>query len=256
MTTPQQSTPPQSTSPQSTSPPGPATGLKKVVPPTATPGAVWTTSLFALALIALGGIAIRDISVDRGWITGSGWIAAASRWVGDMTWQNWFWAVAVALIVVGLLFVWTAIRPRTKTHIPLDGVGVVDGYAPSTWTRKVDVARRASAVAREAAGVTRAETTVKRRKVVTRITTTDESPASSEAVREAIAAAIAPVLPKHSVKVTTATVHVPRAHTPPAPVTRPVLPDPVDDGDDSDEARDDAGGAASAPVSTTKETRP
>jgi len=239
--------------------PGPASGLKKIVPPTATPGAVWTTSLFAVALIALGGVAIRDICVDQKWIAGSEWIAAASRWVAKLSWQGWFWAVAIALIVVGLLFVWTSIRPRSKTHIALDGAGTVDGYAPSTWTRKVDVARRASAVARQAAGVTKAESTVKRRKVITRITSSDEAPASADAVRDAITAAIAPVLPKHTVKVKTTVVRIPKSQKPPPPSGRPDLPDPiVDDAvdDDSDATTSAPSDAPTATVpATTKEVR-
>lgn len=244
----------------STTPTGPAKGLKKIVPPTATPGAVWITSLFALALIALGAIAIRDICVDQRWITGSQWIAAASRWIADLSWQGWFWAVAIALIVVGLLFVWTAIRPRTKTHIALDGAGTVDGYAPSTWTRKVDVARRASAVARQAKGVTKADSTVKRRKVITRITTSDEAPASSDAVRDAITAAIAPVLPKHTVKVKTIVVRIPKSQTPPPPSGRPDLPDPIVGDASEDDAASTPATASSAPSptktpATTKEVR-
>ncbi|MEH3153787.1 MAG: DUF6286 domain-containing protein [Gordonia paraffinivorans] len=238
--------------------PGPATGLKKIVPPTATPGAVWITSLFALALIAVGAIAIRDISVDQKWITGSQWIAAASRWIAKLSWQGWFWAVAVALIVVGVLLVFTAIRPRSRTHIPLDGAGTVDGYSPSTWTRKVDVARRASAVARQAKGVTKADSTVKRRKVITRITTSDEAPASADAVRDAITAAIAPVLPKHTVRVKTIVVRIPKSQTPPPPSGRPVLPEPIvgdaDDDRDGDTSETASAAAASAP-STTKEVR-
>ncbi|GAA2058942.1 DUF6286 domain-containing protein [Williamsia deligens] len=239
---------------------GPAKGLKKIVPPTATPGAVWTTSLFAIALIALGGIAIRDICVDQKWISGSEWIAAASRWIGRLSWQGWFWAVAIALIVVGLLLLWTAIRPRTKTHIALDGAGTVDGYAPSTWTRKVDVARRASAVARGVAGVTAANTNVKRRKVVTRITTNDEAPADADAVRTAVTAAVTPVLPKHSVKVKTHTVKIPRSQTPPAPSGRPDLPEPIVDTDeDSPEAPSSTAGStpstSTTSSTTTKEVR-
>lgn len=240
----------------STTPTGPATGLKKIVPPTATPGAVWITSLFALALIAVGAIAIRDICVDQKWIGGSQWIAAASRWIADLSWQGWFWAVAIALIIVGLLLVWTAIRPRTKTHIALDGAGTVDGYSPSTWTRKVDVARRASAVARQAKGVTKAESTVKRRKVITRITFADESPASADAVRDAITAAIAPVLPKHTVKVKTTVVRIPKSQTPPQPSGRPVLPEPiVGDAPDDDADGPSTPATASSASSTTKEVR-
>ncbi|MGU3291094.1 DUF6286 domain-containing protein [Williamsia sp. M5A3_1d] len=240
------------TTPQSQGAPeaGPAPRLKKIVPPTATPGAVWTTSLFAIALIAAGGVAIRDICVDQGWITGSEWIAAASRWIADLSWQAWFWAVAIALIVIGLFFVWTAIRPRSKTHIALDGAGTVDGYSPSTWTRKVDVARRASAVARQHAGVTRADSTVKRRKVVTRITTTDEAPASTDAVREAIAASIATVLPKHSVKIKTTTLKTPKSQPPPPAAGRPSLPEPIVESTDDDETDPVA---ASGTTPTTKE---
>ncbi|WP_328856281.1 alkaline shock response membrane anchor protein AmaP [Williamsia herbipolensis] len=237
---------------QGTPDPGPAPRLKKIVPPTATPGAVWVTSLFAIALIALGGVAIRDICVDQKWITGSGWIAAASRWIGDLSWQGWFWAVAIALIVVGLFFVWTAIRPRSKTHIALDGAGTVDGYSPSTWTRKVDIARRASAVARQSAGVTRADSTVKRRKVVTRITTTDEAPASADEVRASIATSIATVLPKHTVRVKTITIKTPKSQTPPPASGRPSLPEPIVESSADDETAP-ATTSAGATVSTTKE---
>ncbi|MGZ8177927.1 DUF6286 domain-containing protein [Williamsia sp. SKLECPSW1] len=236
--------------------PGPASGLKKLVPPTATPGAVWITSLFAVALIALGGVAIRDICVDQKWISGSGWIAAASRWIADLSWQGWFWAVAIALIVVGLLLLWIAVKPRARTHIPLDGAGTVDGYAPSTWTRKGDVARRASAVARQIAGVTKATSTVKRRRIITRITTTDEAPADADAVRDAVTAAITTVLPKHSVRVRTTTVRVPRSQTPPPASDRPTMPEPLDDeAPESEKTTPDSSSTAETVPATAKEVR-
>ena len=48
-------------------------------------------------------------------------------------------AVAVGCLLVGLYFVYAAVRPRRRTHRPLRATGL--------WTRDTDVARRLSAIA-------------------------------------------------------------------------------------------------------------
>lgn len=75
---------------------------------TATYGGV----LVATALIAAGGLAIRDAlnSADP-------WIAPALRWAADAQWQWWVWPIAAVAALVGLLLLVASVTPRRRTHV-------------------------------------------------------------------------------------------------------------------------------------------
>ncbi len=130
----------------------PATQVPDGQEPKASPAVrVWAV-LLGLALIALAAVAGREV-----WRL----VAApeATSWTqpfidlmatdGLRTWMPWAGAAA---IVVGLVFLGIAAKPRRRTHQRLST------SAGSAWVRHVDIARRCSAVARRVPGVAAART--------------------------------------------------------------------------------------------------
>ncbi|MGV9713571.1 DUF6286 domain-containing protein [Gordonia sp. NPDC003424] len=130
----------------------------KVFAPAAMPSATWPGLLVGIALLALAAIAVRDLLVDIGWLSGEQWIRAALDRVAAIRWWTWMWPVAVLAILAGLFLLWHAVRPRQRTHLSLAGYQVM-------WTRRVDLARRCSAAVSEVPGVDHASTVVGRRTV-------------------------------------------------------------------------------------------
>ncbi|MFT3660441.1 MAG: DUF6286 domain-containing protein [Gordonia sp. (in: high G+C Gram-positive bacteria)] len=130
----------------------------RVRAPAATPGAVIVGALLGLLLLVLAGIAIRDLVVRAGWVDGPEWLRGAAHWSTDVGWHGWTWAVAAALIAVGLGMVWSAVKPRRRNHLPVGASGVL-------WTLPRAVARRCSAAVADVPGVDRAVTLVGRRTV-------------------------------------------------------------------------------------------
>ncbi len=209
---------------------------RRLTPPTATPGSVIVTTVFALGLLTVAGIAIRDFIIEMDWISGTEWIAAASRWISSLSWQAWMWPTAIALVIVGLWFLIVSITPRPKTHFAVAGAADVDGYSPSTWTRRVDLARRSSAVARDVADVLEAKTVVKRRKVMVEVLLAADSEPTRAAIIDQVAAAIGPVAPGRAVKLKARVKKVDQSVVPPAPIARPAMPDSFATADDGNEA--------------------
>ena len=170
----------------------------KVHPPSSYPGAAILGSLLGLALLGVAAVGIRDHLVRFGWISGTPWTESAASWIERSTWQNWMWPAAVALVVVGLLFVWIAIKPRRKTHETMDRYGVM-------WTRRGDAARRCSAALMEVPGVAHATTVVRRRSAKAVVTTS--IPVDSELLRTTAIDALAPVRDSPRVKIREITRH-------------------------------------------------
>lgn len=69
-----------------------------------------------LAFFALGVLALRDSLVSLGWLGGTRWIDAVPRIADDLRWAWWTWPAAIAAIVVGVVFVISAIKPRRRSH--------------------------------------------------------------------------------------------------------------------------------------------
>ncbi|MFE0750654.1 hypothetical protein [Gordonia sp. NPDC058843] len=136
----------------------PKTDHGHVFAPAALPGAAIAGGVLGLAFIALGAVAVRDIAVNANWLDGRAWSVTAAEWIADLQWQNWMWPAAIGAIILGLLLLWIAIKPRRRTHLELAGG---DGM----WTRPGDVARRCSAAVSDLPGVLDADTVVTRRKI-------------------------------------------------------------------------------------------
>ncbi|WP_439029290.1 DUF6286 domain-containing protein [Gordonia terrae] len=128
------------------------------LPPAALPGAAIAGAALGLAFIALGAVAVRDIAVSAAWLDGRAFSLTAAEWIADLQWQNWMWPAAIGAIILGLVLLWIAVKPRRRTHLALSGD---DGM----WTRPGDVARRCSAAVSDLPGVLDADTVVTRRKL-------------------------------------------------------------------------------------------
>jgi hypothetical protein len=134
------------------------TASEDVFPPAALPGAAIAGAALGLTLLGVAAVAVRDIAVDSNWLDGSPWSVTAAEWIAELQWQNWMWPAAIGLIVVGLVLLWIAVRPRRRTHLEL-------AAGEGMWTRPGDVARRCSAAVSDLPGVLDADTIVTRRKV-------------------------------------------------------------------------------------------
>lgn len=118
----------------------------------------WWALLLSLALFALAAVFGREAWRVSTHATVDSWTqpfidvmsAEAQGSAAVAPWMLWGGAAG---IVVGLLMLYAALRPRRHTHVELAS-GTVSG-----WTRQVDIARRCSATARKVPGVSAARTT-------------------------------------------------------------------------------------------------
>ena len=150
---------------------------RRLFTPSATPAAVFVGVVLGAALLALFAVVVRELVERTGLVSGSSWSHATSSWFADARWFTWSWVIAVALIVVGVALLVSAVKPRRRTHLRLAG-------HESLWTRAGDVARRCSAAVSEIPGVRNATTVVGRRRA--RITViADEQVDRAELEREA-----------------------------------------------------------------------
>lgn len=118
----------------------------------------WWALLLSLALLALAAVFGREAWRVSTHATVDSWTqpfidvmsADAQGSAAIAPWMLWGGAAG---IVVSLLMLYAALRPRRRTHVELAS-GAISG-----WTRQVDIARRCSATARKVPGVGAARTT-------------------------------------------------------------------------------------------------
>jgi len=123
------------------------------------PGAVTVVGLILAVLVAaLGVVGVHDALIAAGTVAGTPWIDAAVTPFNKLTPHVWLVPVGVALVVLGLWLVLTALRPRRRTAIALDA-------RTGVFLRPRDVAELARNAARDVDGVTSAKVTAGRRKV-------------------------------------------------------------------------------------------
>ena len=71
----------------------------------AAPAATGVTLVLALVLIALGVIAVRDVLLWTGAITGTPWIINALKYFDGLTPQEWMLPAGIAVAILGVLLV-------------------------------------------------------------------------------------------------------------------------------------------------------
>ena len=127
----------------------------------------WARPVAIVIGLVLFGVAIvcgREIWLRRSrsidWDT---WVEPIIMTIGDATYQPWMLPAGVVAVVLGLLLVWVAVRPRTRTHRRVHSDTAV-------WMRPVDISRMLAAAARGVPGVSTATAHVAGGSVVVSVT--------------------------------------------------------------------------------------
>lgn len=173
------------------------------VPPTAAPppaapvGAGYIGVLCALGLMALGVVGIRDGIAAAGWIRGSRWTQNAVNWIDGQSFHVWMIPVGVAALLLGLVCVYVAVKPRRVRAIPLTA-------RTSIYLDLADTSRVAAAAARAVPGVVDVRSRARRRTITIRAQTTGGDPASQRAaIIDAVTDALSSLAKTPTVRVRT-----------------------------------------------------
>lgn len=158
------------------------------LPPLAHPAAAPAAALIAVGALALAFAAARELLIVRGTYAGAPWLRNSFEWFGRLHWQSWIAPVAATLVLLGVVLVVVAVKPRRRTHVPLQ----VSGPVPTVWMRRTDLARMCSAHASTLPGVHTARTVVDRRRALVSIVGSGEE--STADLVAAVRGAVAPNL--------------------------------------------------------------
>lgn len=137
-------------------------------PPVAAPAAGYLGTLLALLVLAAGVVALREVAVLAGWLHSQLWIGVAIDWIDGLTFQQWMYPLGVVTALIGIGFVYAALRPRRHTAIPVEA-------ETSVWMQPGDVARIASRISETVPGVLNAHATAGLHKINVKTETTAES---------------------------------------------------------------------------------
>ena len=96
-------------------------------------GATYCGVLVAVLLMALGAVALRDALTPD-----DPWIAPMLSALADAHWQWWTWPGAVAAALIGVVFLITALKPRKRTHEPVDDLVWVRRGRQRQWIDEQD----------------------------------------------------------------------------------------------------------------------
>jgi hypothetical protein len=163
--------------------------------PRGTPAAAPVAIVIAVCLLAAGLVAGRELLIVRDVIDETPWVANTFGWISRLTWQTWMLAPAVAAVVLGVLALFAALKPRAHTHVGT-------ATPPSLWLTTTDTARASTAAALHVEGVMRAHTTAGRRRVTVHIVGAENSPGVLESVRHRVDRTLADLDPRPEVRVT------------------------------------------------------
>jgi hypothetical protein len=157
--------------------------------PADTPAAAVVAVLIAIALIAIGIIAGREFLIRRNIIHTRPWLRDLLEWLSRMQWHTWLLAVGFGGLLLGVLLLAVATKPRNRRHIGTRGT-------PALWLRPTDVARAATAAALRVDGVDHARTIARKRTVEIHVwagrDAADLTPAVLAEATEALAELTAP----------------------------------------------------------------
>lgn len=174
-------TPPPATAAEHTGTTLPAAGR----PPVAAPAAGYVGTLIALLLLAAGVVAVRDATVFAGWLDGRPWTSTFIDWLDGLTVRWYTTPLGVLAIVIGLWWVYAALRPRRRTAVAV-------AAQTSVWIAPADLAHIASAAAELVPGVLDARAKAGLRKIVVTAHITSDTGDSSagKRIKTAIATAV------------------------------------------------------------------
>ncbi len=129
------------------------------------PAATLPAMLLAVGLVAIAVVGVHDLLADRGAVAGRPWLQSLADDLDGLTPNGWTTALGVLVALIGLVLLWTALRPARRTHqaTPMD-----DG---DVWISKRAVGRLAEQAAERTAGIESARVEVGRRTIRVRATT-------------------------------------------------------------------------------------
>lgn len=118
------------------------------------PAARLAAILIGLVTIGIGFVAARELW----WVRTEGhhrhaWLDPVLRFISDVTYQPWMLVAGIATVILALLLIAIAFKPRPRTHVAL-----ID--AATCYVRPLDIARLATLNAKQVPGVKQAHTTV------------------------------------------------------------------------------------------------
>lgn len=134
------------------------------LPPRADPWARHAAVIIGLLLLAVAVICVREVWLrNSSSIHWQSWVGPLIETVGNTTYQLWMLPTGVGAALLGMLLVWVALRPRTRTHLSVR-------HRTAVWMRRVDIARMLSATARTVPGVATAASHVNGRTATVSVT--------------------------------------------------------------------------------------
>ncbi|WBQ03882.1 DUF6286 domain-containing protein [Kribbella sp. CA-293567] len=148
--------------------------------PVAAPAAATVGITAALALTALGAVAIRDTLVATGLSTGTPWIEWLLGKAEVLKPVDWMIPAGIAAVLIGLWILIAALKPRRTTHLAVGDHGV--------WIRGRDAARLAGDTAATIDSVITASSKAKGRKL--RITATSTAGGDANRIHDDLTTAI------------------------------------------------------------------
>ncbi|MFD7155003.1 Asp23/Gls24 family envelope stress response protein [Kribbella sp. NPDC059898] len=160
--------------------------------PAAGPAAWGVGVVGALVLVGVGGVGVAEMlratGLLRGRVIPDGWFGRAVV----VEPGGWLRSVGIAVIVVGLVLLVVALKPRRRTHL---AVGEI------VWIRPAAAARLAADSAGKVDSVTAASVVAKRRRLQATVTTFGDPSRVHDEVGTAIADRLSTVTPKPRVRV-------------------------------------------------------
>jgi hypothetical protein len=146
--------------------------------------------LWALTIIGLGGIAVRDVLVHIGLISGRRYVDETLTNLDNRTSADWMVVAGVVAALVGLWLVTVAVRPRRRKELSVKA-------QTGVFLTTASVRRIAQAASSDVDGVDTSSVAASRSKVKIEVTTLAADPAETrsrveDAVQRALAALIKP----------------------------------------------------------------
>ncbi len=136
--------------------------------PLTTPAVKAPAVLLGLVLCGVSALCIRELIIYHDLVGGDPWLADTSVWIAQLQWRNWMMFAAPGALLIGLLLIVAAVKPRRRTHLRLRA-------GTDVWLRPTDVARLCSAAAFEDTEVLTATTTVSGRRAAVTVTAPEDA---------------------------------------------------------------------------------
>ncbi|KYH45403.1 DUF6286 domain-containing protein [Branchiibius sp. NY16-3462-2] len=139
--------------------------------PRAAPVAAVTGCLVAFLLIALAVVGIHDLAVTQHWSRGRSWSRDAIEAVDGATRADWVVPLAVITLLIGVVLLYAALKPRRATHRPVPD----ESDAADVWISPAALSQLATAAAEDVPGVLQAHSRVTARRIRVSLHTTPGS---------------------------------------------------------------------------------